>query len=191
MHTMQRRLSTRLPWLTVLVIVALACLVLCTLSLTVGPMLPWPVGPLLPWPVREYSRLDVLRTSAVPENDFPPFAATVTDAPKINRLLAAIEALPAFSAGTVFCPLGLDTYDHLAFHSTMSLVLQVDIDTAGCNEVYFNGTRHPPQKSAGSPDFWQLFAQTVGVPVSTLQFTLPPGFPDSPYTGPPAPTPSS
>lgn len=187
MHAKQRRLS---PWLAVLAIFALVCLVGCTLSLTVGPILPWP-GPILPWPVGEYSRLDVLRTSATPQNGFPPFAATVTDATKINRLLAAIEALPAFPGG-MFCPLGLGTYDHLAFHSTASLEFQVDIATSGCQTVYFNGTRQSPEKSAlDAPDFWQLFAQTLGVPVSTLQFALPPGFPHSPYTGPPAPTPSS
>jgi hypothetical protein len=183
MHSMQRRFS---PWLTMLAIAVLVCLVGCTLSLTVGPILPWP-GPILPLPVGEYSRLDVLRTSGSPENHVPPFAATITDATKINRLLAAIEALPAYPGG-IFCPLGLGIYDHLAFHSITSLVFQVDIDTGGCQVVYFYGTRQPPETYAlGSPDFWYLFAQTLGVPLSTVVFPLPP----PPYTGPLAPTPSS
>src|SRR5262252_212213 len=129
MHGMRRRLA---PWLTVLGIFALAALLECTLSLTVGPMLPRPLGPILPLPVGEYSRLDLLRTSATPSNGFPPFAATVTDAAKINHLLAAIEELPAFPTGTIFCPLSLGTYDHLTFHGAASLEFQVDIDTAGC-----------------------------------------------------------
>ena len=133
----------------------------------------------------EYSRLDVLRTSPFPQDHIPPFAATATDATKIERLYAAIEALPAYP-GNMFCPAGSGTFDHLVFHSTTLPLLQVDIETGGCQGVYFDGTRGQPEKSIFSPRFWKLFAETLGVPVSTVEF-----FPRSQYTGPPAPTPSS
>jgi hypothetical protein len=161
--TMYRRV---LPWLAV-VLLAVVCLA--------GWAPLHPVGP-------RFSRLQVLRTSENPH--VPPFAARVTDGAKIERLYAAIEALPAYPTGPIFCPLYLGVYYHLTFVATASLVFQVDLEVGACSGVYFHGTRQPPDKSS-SPQFWQLFAQTVDF-ASTLQLNWPP-----PSTGPSAPTPSS
>jgi hypothetical protein len=130
----------------------------------------------------QFSSLHVLRTSDFPQNHIPPFAATVTDAAKIQGLYEAIEALPAYPTTGMFCQLDLGYY-HLAFRSTTSLVLQVDIEVGGCWGVYFDGTRSPPEKWAASPHFWQLFAHTLGVSASTLTSFSPQD------TGPSAPTP--
>jgi hypothetical protein len=80
-----------------------------------------------------------------PQNHIPAFAATGTNATKIERLYMAIEALPAYP-GNMLCPADLDVFDHLVFHSTTLPVLQVDIDTSGCQGVSFGGPRNRPEK---------------------------------------------
>jgi hypothetical protein len=168
---MHRRL---LLWLTVSALLALVCLSGCAQILasrqaaTVGP---------------PFSSLQVLRTSDFPQNHIPPFATTVTDAAKTGRLYEAIEALPAYPTGNMLCSVDWGVSYHLAFHSTTSSVPQVNIDAGGCRGVSFGGARSKPQKQASSPQFWQLFTETLGVSASTLSVS-----PQS--TGPSAPTPS-
>lgn len=181
---MQRRVLPDLPWLALPAFLALVCLVGCAPLLTFGsaPKPPQPTATV----AGEFSRLDVLRTSPWPQDHIPAFAATVTDPTKIDQLYLAIVALPA-GPGNMFCPAGSGAFDQLVFHST-TFRFQVDIDTGGCEGVYFAGLRNPPERWTGfSTSFWQLFAQTLGVPESTVKF-----WPSQPhYTGPYAPTPSA
>ena len=132
----------------------------------------------------QFSSLHVLRTSSFPQNHIPPFETTVTDAAEVQRLFVAIEALPAYPTATMYCPVDFGVSYHLAFHSTTSPALQVDIDAGGCQGVSFAGALFAPQKWASSPQFWQLFAQTLSVSASTISVSPQP-------TGPSAPTPSS
>jgi hypothetical protein len=77
-----------------------------------------------------------------------PSQTTATDATKIERFYAAIEALPAYPTVTTSCVEAEDVevYYHLVFHFTTSSMVQVDIAATGCQGVYFDGTRHPPAK---------------------------------------------
>jgi hypothetical protein len=169
----------RLPWLAVPALLALVGVVGYAWAVTSG-LIP----PQLPSPPPSSSSLHVLRTSDFPQNHIPPFATTVTDANKITHLYMTIQALPAYPTGE-FCPVDFGVYYQLTFHSTTSPVPQVDIDATGCQGVSFGSTHSAPQKSVlWSPQFWQLFAQTLGVSASSLS-VLPQD------TGPSAPTPSS
>jgi hypothetical protein len=173
---MHRRL---LPWLAVPALLALIGVVGYAWALTSG-LIP----PQLPSPTPPFSSLQVLRTSDFPQNHVPPFETTVTDATTMKHLYVTIQALPAYPTN-VMCPADLGVYYQLTFHSPTSSVPQVDIDATGCQGVSFGGTHSAPQKSVSwSPQFWQLFAQTLGVSASSLIV--------SPHdTGPSAPTPSS
>ena len=175
---MHRRL---LPWLAVPALLALVCLVGCAQVLASEPTPPRPTATMPP----QFSSLQALRTSASPQNHIPPFEATVTDAAKIQHLFVAIEALPAYPTTTMYCPQDLGVSYQLAFHSTTSQVIEVDIDAGGCQGVSVDGAQSAPYKwTAFSPQFWQLFAETVGVSVSTLSVSPQPA-------GPSAPKPSS
>ena len=151
MHSMRRRLVPGLPWL--------AGPALLDSGLP-GRVCPTPhvgadTSQLTATVAGEFSHLSVLRTSTFPQNHIPPFAATVTvHPPRSDQLYVAIEkqlqngvprrrhALPG--------RLGRN-YDHLAFHYTTSPVLQVDIETGGCQGVSFGGKRHAPESGPRSP----------------------------------------
>lgn len=129
-----------------------------------------------------YTSLHVLRTSAFPANHIPPFERTVNNPAKVQRLLNALAALPAYPSGIMHCPADFGVVYHLAFQGQAFLYGQASIQAGGCQGMSFNGTSRWTHWVAISPRFWSLFADTLGVPESAVYLVVPQP------TGPSAPT---
>ena len=130
-----------------------------------------------------FSSLHVLRTSAYPDNHIPPFEQTVTDQAKMQRLYSALHALPAYPSGIITCPADFGVFYHLTFYGVFRFA-QANIQAGGCQGVSFDGTSHWTHTTANSPQFWTLFAETLGVPEIELFPTPQPSGPSAPTPGP-------
>ena len=166
------------PWVAGFALVALACVAGCGQARTTVPA-PTATATPAPMPtptpsavsataavVPQFTSLYVLRIGT-------PFDKTVTDAATIQHLYQAIQALPAFPASPFSCPpdtTGNEAYA-LTFSGTSVETVSVNIQIGGCQGVLFNGAHGWTQWVAQTPGFWQQFAETLGVPVSTI---LPP-----------------
>ncbi len=125
----------------------------------------------------------VLRTDAFPDNHIPPFEETVANQAKAVRLYSALLALPAYPSGTVKCPADFGVVYQLLFQGMASIQQHMSVQAGGCRGVSFNGTSHWTHSAATSPQFWPLFAETLGVPESVVYPVV------AQPTGPSAPTP--
>lgn len=129
--------------------------------------------------------LFVIRTGGFPLNHIPPFQRTATDAAKVQRLYNALLALPAFPPGTFSCPADFGVAYHLTFFNQSVIALQATVKPDGCEGVSFNGTTQWTKWVATSPQFWTLFADTLGVPESVVYPVVPqPAGPSAPTTVP-------
>jgi hypothetical protein len=99
----------------------------------------------------------------------------------VQRLLNALSALPAYPSGIIHCPADFGVVYHITFQGQAFLGGQATIQAGECQGMSFNRTGRWAQWAATSPQFWSLFADTLGVPESAL-------FPAPQPTGPSAPT---
>lgn len=112
----------------------------------------------------------IVRTSAFPANRIPPFERTVVDARQAAKAYAALQSLPAFPKGTMFCPIDFGIQYHLTFFHDQSNVSWARVESGGCQGVQLaDGS---VRWAATSKAFWQTLADAVGVPVSAL-FVVP------------------
>ncbi|HKV59332.1 MAG TPA: hypothetical protein VJO32_13660 [Ktedonobacteraceae bacterium] len=108
--------------------------------------------------------LQVTRSSASAANNFPPLTREVKDANAVQQLYGAIHALPKARTGIRYCPIDVGLIYHIYFSNGTTLLEQMDMDTGGCQGVRLSkqDVRQPTEA------FLSLFAQTIGVPRSTL-----------------------
>lgn len=128
--------------------------------------------------------LDVVRTSVYPDNHISPFEQTVTGQAKVTRLFNALQALPAYPSGTVSCPADFGVVYQLQFQGEESYGYIVSVQAGGCQGVSFDGTSLWTRTTANRPQFWTLFAETLGVPEIELFPTPQPSGPSAPTPGP-------
>lgn len=114
----------------------------------------------------------IVRTSGLPANNIPPFERTVVDARQAAKVYAALQSLPPFPKGTMYCPIDFGIRYHLTFFHDQSNVSWATVESGGCQGVQLaDGS---VRWAATSKAFWQTLADAVGVPVSTL-FVVPGG----------------
>lgn len=112
----------------------------------------------------------IVRTSGFPSNRIPPFERTVVDARQAAKVYAALQALPPFPKGTMYCPIDFGIRYQLTFFHDQSNVSWARVESGGCEGVQLaDGS---VRWAATSMAFWQTLADAVGVPVSTL-FVVP------------------
>ena len=129
--------------------------------------------------------LAVVRTSPISPNHLAPFAETVTDAGKTRKLYNALLALPAFPSGPMACPADFGVEYHLTFFRDAAVVARVIVQPEGCQWVSLtNDDTHWTRWAATSPGFWRQFADTLGVPESTIFETPQPNGPPTPTAAP-------
>ena len=109
--------------------------------------------------------LQVVRSSTLPGNSFPPLSRTITNANAVQKLYDAALALPNVSStGTRSCPGADGLIYHLRFLQNRTDVQQMDMGPTGCPWITVNkdDMRVPDQT------FFSLFAQTVGISPSQV-----------------------
>lgn len=109
--------------------------------------------------------LQVVRSSTLPGNSFPPLSRTITNSNAVQKLYDAALALPNVSTtGTRSCPGADGLIYHLRFLQNKTHVQQMDIGPTGCPWIIVNkdDMRVPDQT------FFSLFAQTLGIPPSQV-----------------------
>ncbi len=109
--------------------------------------------------------LQVVRSSTLPGNSFPPLSRTITNANAVQKLYDAALALPQVSTtGTSSCPGADGLIYHLRFLQDSTHVQQMDMGPTGCPWINVNkdDMRVPNQK------FFLLFAQTLGISPSQV-----------------------
>jgi hypothetical protein len=109
--------------------------------------------------------LQVVRSSTLPGNNFPPLSRITTNANAVQKLYDAAFALPkASTTGTRNCPAADGLIYHLRFLQNRTYVQQMDMGPTGCPWITVNkdDMRVPDQM------FFLLFAQTVGISPSQV-----------------------
>ena len=124
----------------------------------------------------------LLRVSGPPESHAAPFSAQGDQADKVQRLFAAMRALPPFAVDS-WCPLDRGGGYFLTFLDHNDIVAQAFIPAGGCAKIALS----KPYGCHTRPySIIQQLADTLGVPTATIGFestfydTSPPGSPTAP-----------
>ena len=126
--------------------------------------------------------LRIYRISGPPESHAAPFSAQGDQADKVQRLFAAMRALPPFAVDS-WCPLDRGGGYFLTFLDHNDIVAQAFIPAGGCAKIALS----KPYGCHTRPySIIQQLADTLGVPTATIGFestfydTSPPGSPTAP-----------
>src|SRR5260221_378591 len=109
--------------------------------------------------------LQVVRSSSLPGNRFPPLSRIITNANAVEKLYTAALALPQVSTtGTRSCLADIGLIYHLRFLQSRTSIQQMDMGPTGCPWITVNkdDMRVPDQT------FFFLFAQTLGIAPSQV-----------------------
>jgi hypothetical protein len=114
----------------------------------------------------------IVRTEPYPDGYLAPFAHTVTDAHQAVKVYEALQALPAYPKGIMYCPIDFGVRYQVTFFSGASKVSWATLEPGGCEAVKLaDGS---VRWAATHQEFWQTLAAAVGVPVAAL-FPMPGG----------------
>lgn len=108
-----------------------------------------------------FVRLQATRTGGS-WHDILPFAAATTDSARIQRLYDAMRALKPIPDGVYSCPADAGDVYHLTFIRQDGSSLTAAAKPDGCESATIDGG--PAGQIVDSAAFWQLFADTFGVP---------------------------
>jgi hypothetical protein len=124
----------------------------------------------------------VVRTSAFPSNHIPPFTAALSNAAQVQKLYAAMLQLPYYPSDVdMACPAQIGIYYDLTFTLSTRATFRAIFQSDSCPSVTLG---KDDMRSAWYESFFQLFAQTVHLPMSQI-------VPKPQASGPSAPTPTS
>jgi hypothetical protein len=110
--------------------------------------------------------LEAERSAGTLADQIVPFSHHSDDASKIQRLSAALLALPLAPAGVRHCPKQYGVTYHLTFYAGSTPALRADAELDGCQLVRIDevGAHQIETRRVVSDDFWALLADTLGLP---------------------------
>jgi len=114
--------------------------------------------------------LRVTRYSELPENHYPAFDRSVSDAAAARRVADALRALPPAPKDR-FCPAGFGLRYRLTFNEAGRVTLLVVLEGDACAEAIFSDG----DRRATDDAFWDLLADALGVKKSDIYYLLPDG----------------
>lgn len=106
----------------------------------------------------------LLVTRSTGLNNDPPFRGESTDAAAVQRLFAAVKALPRAGNAAINCPFDNSVMYTLTFTRDGAAILTATVEANGCRGLSLG----PNDTRWTNDSFWTLLARTVGIPATEI-----------------------